>query len=132
MSFIRHEIISICKGGGYRYARTNPVHPKANVKGLYPYHRVLMENHLGRYLEDWEDVHHKDEDKTNDDISNLEVRDHSQHQREHRVVDLVAVECCSCGKTFELKPHQFRLRIKRSKTGKIRCSRNCNVGLTSG
>lgn len=42
-------------------------------------HRWKMEKHLGRELKPWEDVHHKDEDKTNNDISNLEVIDHGEH-----------------------------------------------------
>lgn len=65
------EILSVCKGGGYRYCRTSPKHPKANSKGLYHLHRVLMENKLGRLLRDDEDVHHKDEDKSNDSIDKI-------------------------------------------------------------
>lgn len=30
------QILSTCKGGGYLYARTLPLHPRANAKGLYP------------------------------------------------------------------------------------------------
>jgi hypothetical protein len=32
-----------------------------------------MEQHLGRYLEKYETVHHKDGDRLNNDISNLEL-----------------------------------------------------------
>lgn len=84
------EITSICKGGGYRYCRTEPKHPKANTKGLYPLHRVRMENKLGRLLEPGEDVHHDDEDKTNDAPENLGVLDHGKHTSLHRAAQMAA------------------------------------------
>src|SRR6185437_882323 len=119
------KILSTCKGGGYKYCRTEPQHPKANSKGLYPLHRVLMENKLGRLLTDEEDVHHKDEDKTNDEVDNLEVLSHSGHARHHRPI-ANRIEChCPCGAVFHLYPHQFRLRMKREKGGRIYCSRPC-------
>ena len=46
-------------------------------------HRVLMERHLGRKLEPWEVVHHRDENPGNNDISNLEVIEFGAHTGEH-------------------------------------------------
>ena len=46
-------------------------------------HRVLMEANLGRKLEPWEVVHHKDENPANNDISNLEVVEFGEHTGEH-------------------------------------------------
>lgn len=45
------------------------------------YSRHLMEQHLGRELESWEHVDHIDEDKTNDDISNLQILTNSANAR---------------------------------------------------
>ena len=46
-------------------------------------HRWLMEQHLGRKLLRSEDVHHKDGDKLNNAISNLEVIDNVEHAYLH-------------------------------------------------
>lgn len=42
-------------------------------------HRWVMEYHLGRDLNPGEDVHHKDGNKLNNAISNLELLSHSAH-----------------------------------------------------
>lgn len=46
-------------------------------------HRVVMERHLGRKLRDEEIVHHRDEDKGNNDPANLELMRQSEHARLH-------------------------------------------------
>ena len=120
-------ILSTCKGGGYRYARTDPPHPRQNAKGLYPLHIVLMENKLGRLLQPGETVHHRDEDKANDDPDNLEVIRRGPHASLHnqeRMPDPVDVEC-PCGRTVKMKPHVQRYRAKRNVSGKVYCSRRC-------
>lgn len=48
-------------------------------------HRWLMENHLGRKLRADEDVHHKDGDKQNNVIENLEVISHGDHSTHHNL-----------------------------------------------
>ena len=37
-------------------------------------HRYIMQQHLGRALEEYEQVHHKDGNKQNNLIENLEIR----------------------------------------------------------
>lgn len=119
------KILSICRGGGCRYCRTDPPHPKRNSNGLYPLHRVLMENKLGRILGSDEIVHHKDEDKKNDDIDNLELMGPVEHAKHHAQKAEVIELICACGRSFFLKPHQLRLRKKRSKRSAVYCSRKC-------
>lgn len=46
-------------------------------------HRVVVERALGRKLEPWELVHHKDGNQSNNDLSNLEITEWAAHTREH-------------------------------------------------
>ena len=127
-----YKILSTCKGGGYMYCRTNPPHPKNNSKGLYPLHRVLVENKIGRGLLPNEEVHHKDNDKTNNNVENLEVLTKSEHAKIHsRKVDEIIIICECCKNEFRLKPHEYRLRKKRNKSNQVYCSSTCG-GIMSG
>ena len=120
------EILSICKGGGYRYCRTNPKHPNANIRGLYPLHRVMMENKIGRLLTSREAVHHIDGDRTNDTIDNLQLLSRSEHARLHsRTVRYIDCVCPICGKRFSLRPNIYRTRVKLKKDRRPCCSRKC-------
>lgn len=49
----------------------------------YLLHRRLVEEYLGRKLNDDEDVHHIDFNKQNNDLSNLMVLPHSEHIKLH-------------------------------------------------
>ncbi|KKN22036.1 hypothetical protein LCGC14_0919370 [marine sediment metagenome] len=62
-------------------------HPCCPRSGWMAVHRLVMENHLGRYLDLKEIVHHRDLDKANNAIENLQLcadrREHGQvHLRE--------------------------------------------------
>ena len=130
--FITFKIISTCKGGGYMYCRTEPLHPKRNTEGLYPLHRVLAENKLNRFLKEWEIVHHKDEDKTNNHPDNLEAMSHSDHVSLHKQVADILLVCPVCNKYFSLKPCIVRRRQKKLlvlKGHPLTCSISCSKKL---
>ena len=63
-----------------------PEHPLCNVSGFVPEHRLVMEKHIGRFLTKEEVVHHKDGNKLNNIIGNLEILTNSKHVTLHKTI----------------------------------------------
>lgn len=97
-----------------------PAHPNCWQNGCVYLHRLKMENKLGRYLRPEEIVHHKDENRGNNRITNLELTDSSEHRVEHAVrkgaSPRIVVTCPTC-------KEEFKQRVKDQKY----CSRECNL-----
>ncbi len=58
-------------------------YPWPRKSGQMYEHIAAMELALGRKLEVWEHVHHRDEDKAHNALENLEVREADEHSRYH-------------------------------------------------
>lgn len=88
------------KGGRFKdkigYVRIyKPKHPNA-VNGRYILeHRFVMEKGLGRYLEKWEQVHHKNGIKDDNRLENLELVNRNNHYGK--------VKCPFCQREFSIK-----------------------------
>ena len=114
-----------CKDG-----RTRVYDPETQKVRSYP--RYLIEQHLGREVLPNEDVHHIDENPLNNDISNLEIIMHGEHQRRHaqKYFDK-KVSCSCCGKEFvwtakQQGDHARNVRRpNRKNTGNVFCSKRC-------
>lgn len=65
---------------------TNLRYKTKTSRGIVKYaHRVIMEQKLGRKLENNEVVHHKNGDKTDNRMCNLELMTRSEHIRLHEI-----------------------------------------------
>jgi hypothetical protein len=59
-----------------------PAHPHTNHSGYVREHRLVMEQHLGRYLSPEEVVDHRDNDPSNNALSNLRLfANNAEHLR---------------------------------------------------
>lgn len=61
----------------------NPDHPMARKNGYVLEHRLVMSEHLGRTLEEYEHVHHIDGNRMNNKIENLELIHRKDHPSKH-------------------------------------------------
>lgn len=68
------------KLNGYVLVESN--HPKA-FGGQYFEHILVAESYLGRYLKDWETVHHINEIKHDNRIENLFICSRIEHNKAH-------------------------------------------------
>jgi hypothetical protein len=88
---------------GYGYVKIlSPEHPYRDSRNYVKEHRLVMEKHLGRYLNQNELVHHRDENKQNNKLENLELITRSAHQNLHNPnkgnrKDYTGVVCLECG-----------------------------------
>lgn len=65
----------------------SPDHPNKSVRNTVYEHRLVMEEHLGRYLLPTEVVHHINEIKDDNRIDNLMLfASESEHQAHHRML----------------------------------------------
>lgn len=88
-------------------------------------HRVVVEAHIGRKLERWEHVHHRNEIKHDNRLENLEVLSVANHTREHhqgvQPSRWVQCECLNCGKPLQ------RLAVVVAKHPHTFCDRACYI-----
>jgi len=125
------NIRKIVSAGDYDYAVV-PEHPNRYRFDYIPLHRVVMENYLGRILENDEIVHHiKEDEKKNNGIENLELCLVEVHRRYHSLQqgkEMVDFICPVCETLFTREKNQTYLG---KKNGRFACcSRSCSGKLS--
>ena len=93
------------------------------------YARYLMAVSLGRFLSAIEHVDHKDEDKTNDDIENLQILSLRENNIKTHKMPNENFICPICEKTFTKTRTQLNKNIKwrDGRRSEITCSRKCGA-----
>lgn len=122
------NIRKIVSKGDYDYAVV-PQHPKATKNHYVLLHRVIVENHIGRLLNENEVVHHINGDKKDNRIQNLEVMDKRQHNRHHGQEvgrKMLKLKCPWCKKEFILEQHNSFRHNKKRKRKYNCCSSKCS------
>lgn len=76
------EITGVVRTDGYR-GLIIPGHPMADANGMVLEHRKIVADWLGRPLLSEEVVHHRNHDRTDNSLVNLQVMSQSEHARAH-------------------------------------------------
>lgn len=71
-----------------------PDHPRCNCRGYVLQHRILMEAKIGRLLDPKEEVHHKNEIRHDNRMSNLQL---CSGKKEHSLIHRPPRVCKRCG-----------------------------------
>lgn len=85
---------------GYRKIRVENHPRKRNYNGVVyiAEHILVMEKHLGRYLEKDEVVHHINRNRLDNRIENLQVMTHREHSKLHNTKNMSDRVCLICFK----------------------------------
>lgn len=123
--FTAWKVEKLVSCGNYTYAVVKN-HPKATKHGYVYHHRIVIENHIGRQLEDHEVIHHLNGDRKDNRVDNLILMTNSEHTTIHNLMKgslVCELRCPTCGKVFVRERRQTYL----AKGGtRAFCSRQCN------
>ena len=126
------NIQKIVSKGEYNYAIV-PEHPNRTKNNYVLEHRVVIENYIGRLLNENEVVHHINGDKKDNRIDNLIVLTAEEHAKLHGAKTghkMVVLQCPWCHKIFAIQKRNSFLD-KHNKYQCTCCSNKCRGKLYS-
>ena len=113
------------KNGPYELVVAPQDYPGMKYRGRYCYehHLVYWQSH-GILPGPGEVIHHINEDRRDNSISNLELMDGGEHTGNHHRVLPTMIPCSQCEKLVAIRPSMYRYR---SKCGQkhFYCNRSC-------
>ena len=106
--------------------REHVIHYDGVTRRTQSYPRYLMEQYLGRELEDWEQVDHINDDPTDNRLENLQILSGPDNVRKSvKGEEIGTFICPTCLNEFELVMRQYRAnQLKQGKSGPF-CSKSC-------
>ncbi len=114
------------RNGPYELIIAPEDYPGMKYRTRYAYeHHVVWWQHTGDIVAGEYVIHHKNGNKRDNDINNLEKQTRAEHTGQHNRVLDVETTCTRCGKLFAVAAHNFRSRMKRY--GRLFCGRSCQV-----
>ena len=116
------------KGENRNYANLIPIDKSRGLKRkTISYARYLVSVKEKRILSKTEHVDHKDNDKTNDDIDNLQIltlSENNKKEAKRHGKKYVMLKCPNCNRIFEREKRQTHLQKKKNRY--TACGRTCS------
>ena len=113
--------------GPYRRkdGRQHVIHYDGVTRRTQSYPRYLMEQFLGRKLENWEQVDHINDDPTDDRLENFQLLTQIQNiKKSAKPAEVYQFICPMCGKWSEKLARHVRWNRKLGRRGPY-CSKSC-------
>lgn len=106
--------------------RQHVIHYDGVTRHTQSYPRFLMEQHLDRKLEEWEQVDHINDDPTDDRIENYQILTQLNNiQKSAPKAQTYECKCACCGKAMMIPLRQYKQnQVVQGKAGPY-CSRRC-------
>lgn len=123
------------KNGPYILVVSPPEYPGKRYRGRYCYeHHLVWWQATGKVVATGEVVHHKNNNKHDNRIENLEVMSPSEHAVHHgkdNEAIYLDFPCFYCEKLFRIDERNFRFRLLKAHQQYFYCSRRCSVSAQS-
>lgn len=117
------------KNGPYILVIAPPEYLGKRYRDRYCYeHNLVWWQNTGETITEGELIHHKDENKTHNEFSNLEKKTIAAHSKHHaRKAATIELTCPMCNELFEMQVRNYKMRRKQYGHTDFCCSRSCQV-----